>query len=58
MTMKNDVKFLRGINVPFQNWHEEFGKFSQAEKLQYHFRKQPDQPGAVRKLYFNLEINE
>ena len=27
MTMKNDVKFLRGINLSFQNSHEEFDIF-------------------------------
>ena len=27
MTMKNDAKFLRGIDLSFQNWHEEFDKF-------------------------------
>ena len=24
MAMKNDTKFLRGIHLSFQNWHEEF----------------------------------
>ena len=26
-TMKNDEKFLRGIDLPFQNWHEKFNEF-------------------------------
>ena len=27
MTMKNDAKFLRGIDLSFQNWYEEFDEF-------------------------------
>ena len=27
MTMKNDATFLRGIDLSFQNWHEEFDEF-------------------------------
>ena len=27
MTMKNDAKIWRGIDLSFQNWHEEFKRF-------------------------------
>ena len=27
MKMKNNAKFLREIELSFQNWHEEFNKF-------------------------------
>ena len=27
MTMKNGAKFLRVIDLSFQNWHEEFDRF-------------------------------
>ena len=34
-------KIRRGIELPFQNWHEKFGKRlqAQAEKQRFHFRK-------------------
>ena len=27
MAMKNDAKFLKGMDLSFQNWHEEFDEF-------------------------------
>ena len=63
-------KRWRKTDLCFQKWHEEFGKFSQAEKQWFHCKskmaelnqnknsKQPDQPHTMWKLYFTLEINE
>ena len=65
-------KIWRKSHLCFQKWHEEFDKFSQAELKNSDFileskmgelnqnknSKQPDQPDAVRKLYFTLGINE
>ena len=56
----------------FPKWHEEFGKFSQAEKKKNDFileskmaelnqnknLKQIDQPDAVKRNYFTLYVNE
>ena len=39
MALKIDTKFERKINLCFPEWHEEFGKFSQAEKQWFYFRK-------------------
>ena len=37
MTMMNDVKFLRGIDLPFQNWHEEFDEFDPSTRKSQKF---------------------
>ena len=37
MTMKNYVKFLRGIDLSFRNWHEEFHEFSPSSRKSQKF---------------------
>ena len=39
MALKIDAKFEGKLTCAFQNSHEEFCKFSQAGKQQFHFRK-------------------
>ena len=63
-------KIWRKSDLCFLKWHEEFDKFSftgwkiaileskMVELNQNKNAKQPDQPDAVWKLYFTLEINE
>ena len=67
---KDWCKIWRKIDLCFQKWHEEFGKFSQlknshfvlesktAELNQNKNAKQSDLPDALWKLYFALEINK
>ena len=64
-------KIWRKTDLYFLKWHEEFCKFlftswkidfilesKMAELNKNKNSKQPDQPNAVWKLYFTLEINE
>ena len=67
---KDWCKIWRKFDLCFQNWHEEFGKFSQAGKSDFILEsklaelnknknsKQSDLPDAAWKLCFTLEINE
>ena len=67
---KDWCKIWRKSDLCFPKWHKEFGKFFQlknsnfiletkmVEQNQSENSKHLDQPDAVRKLYFTLEINE
>ena len=36
MALKSDIKFEEKLTCTLKKWHEEFGKFSHAEKLQFY----------------------
>ena len=70
MTLKIDAKFEGKLTCTFQNYMRNLANFHRlknsdfilesklAELNQNKNLKQLDQPDAVRKLYFTLEINE
>ena len=56
MTMKNGAKFLRGIDLSFQNWHKEFDRFWPKHpkvSKRFHYNGLTQATESLKKFHFN-----